>query len=455
MSVVIVAMVRTDSKENETVSNVTTVAIDYDDVCPGETSTSTTESNGEFDWNEKLQGYVLSATGYGIIITHLIGGRLSEKFGPKYIIGISLFFTGMFTVLCPLFARLHVIALIVLRVLIGIVSGVILPSMHVVISRWYTVEERQFMSSIIFTSSSFSTVLTLSTSGVIADAEGWPFVFYLFGGLTTFWIIPWLLFVYDSPEEHPYISDKEKSHILNSLAKYKNDKASKIVPWLAILTSLPVWAHIVFGFGHSWVSATVTSELPTYLSRMLHFSLKQSGLTSAIPFIFTPIGAVLFGYMNQKVRMNGYLSPLNSIRLFNTVCGVICPIILFTITLVGCDAMATLVLLCFSQLATSAYSGGSLVNNMDLASNYAGTLSGMSTTIIATASILSPLVVGELTNNNQTLTQWHIVFYITVSITLFSYVFFIIFGSVEEQSWNRDGMNNNESQTEVSEKQPV
>ncbi|KAJ9591411.1 hypothetical protein L9F63_002017 [Diploptera punctata] len=447
-------MVKTDSKENETIFNVTTIAIDYDDVCPGETSTtSTAEGNGEFDWNEELQGYVLSATGYGIILTHVIGGRLSEKFGPKYIIGSSLFFTGLLTVLCPLFARWHVIAFIVLRVLVGATSGVILPSMQVIISRWYTVEERQFMSSIILSSISFCLVATLSASGILADALGWPFVFYLCGGLTIFWVIPWLLFIYDSPEVHPFISDEEKNHILNSLVKYKNDKATVMVPWISILTSAPVWAHIVFGFGHSWVSATLISELPTYLSRILHFNLKQSGLTSAIPFIFTPIGGMFFGYVGQKVRMNGYLSPLNSMRFFNTICSVLGPIILFSITLVGCDAMATLVLLCCTQLATSAYSGGSLVNNLDLANNYAGTISGISITIISLTSIFSPLVVGELTNNDQTLTQWHIVFYISALITLCSYVFFTIFGSVEEQPWNRPVSDNRESQADVSEKQ--
>ena len=79
---------------------------------------------------------------------------------------------------------------------------------------------------------------------------------------------------------------------------------------------------------------------------------------------------------------------------------VLSPIIFFTITLIGCDATTTMVLLCSSQIAASAYYGGSLINNLDLASNFAGTLSGLTVTIIGIGSILAPIIVGTLTNNN-------------------------------------------------------
>ena len=80
------------------------------------------QSNGEFEWNEEIQGYILGAANYGIIVTYVIGGRLNEKLGPKYILGPSLFLLGLCSVLSPLFARWHVAAFISLRVLIGIAT---------------------------------------------------------------------------------------------------------------------------------------------------------------------------------------------------------------------------------------------------------------------------------------------------------------------------------------------
>jgi hypothetical protein len=43
----------------------------------------------------------------------------------------------------------------------------------------------------------------------------------------------------------------------------------------------------------------------------------------------------------------------------------------------------------------------------------------------------------SLFDSQQTLTQWHIVFYIAMSIMVATYLVFLIFGSVEEQPWNK------------------
>lgn len=59
-----------------------------------------------------------------------------------------------------------------------------------------------------------------------------------------------------------------------------------------------------------------------------------------------------------------------------------------------------MVLLCSSQIAASAYYGGSFINNLDLASNFPGTLTGITVTIAGTGGILAPMVAGSLINNN-------------------------------------------------------
>ena len=52
-------------------------------------------------------------------------------------------------------------------------------------------------------------------------------------------------------------------------------QAPRTVPWFQMLTSLPVWAHILSYLGYYWYTVTITSELPTYLTQMLHFNLKE------------------------------------------------------------------------------------------------------------------------------------------------------------------------------------
>ena len=44
-------------------------------------------------------------------------------------------------------------------------------------------------------------------SGLLADELGWEWVFYVFGILGIVWFVFWVFLVFDSPEQHPRISE--------------------------------------------------------------------------------------------------------------------------------------------------------------------------------------------------------------------------------------------------------
>jgi hypothetical protein len=90
----------------------------------------------------------------------------------------------------------------------------------------------------------------MSLSGVAAEYGGWPLVFYFFGACTVVWFIPWSLFAYNSPHDHPTISPEEKMYIISELDAPQN-KVLVLVhgvhhfkkvnmfckPWAAVYTS--------------------------------------------------------------------------------------------------------------------------------------------------------------------------------------------------------------------------
>lgn len=78
--------------------------------------------------------------------------------------------------------------------------------------------------------------------------------------------------VYDSPRQHPRISDEEKNYILKSLGaeeseleEHHQDKKSK-VPWKAILTSGPFWVTILAHWGGVWGFMTFMTQAPSYFN---------------------------------------------------------------------------------------------------------------------------------------------------------------------------------------------
>lgn len=76
-----------------------------------------------------------------------------------------------------------------------------------------------------FSGANFGTVISLPVSGYLCSLTlwgGWPLAFYLFGGLGIVWYVFWLIFVYDTPAEHPKIDPQERLYI-EALVEPKHD----------------------------------------------------------------------------------------------------------------------------------------------------------------------------------------------------------------------------------------
>lgn len=58
----------------------------------------------------------------------------------------------------------------------------------------------------------------LATAGAFCNWKaigGWMSMFYAFGAASVLMAIMWMFVVYDSPAEHPRITEKEKKYILD------------------------------------------------------------------------------------------------------------------------------------------------------------------------------------------------------------------------------------------------
>lgn len=72
--------------------------------------------------------------------------------------------------------------------------------------------------------------------------------------------------VYDTPNEHPRISDEEKNHIINNIGDSLTNKRDIKVPWNKILLSGPLWITIVAHWGGVWGFLTFMTQAPSYFN---------------------------------------------------------------------------------------------------------------------------------------------------------------------------------------------
>ena len=74
----------------------------------------------------------------------------------------------------------------------------------------------------------FGTVISLPVSSYLCEYLGWQSVFYVFGSLGCVWFLVWTCLIYDGPELHPRISDKEK--IFLKVKIFNNIKIQHLSP---------------------------------------------------------------------------------------------------------------------------------------------------------------------------------------------------------------------------------
>ncbi|KAH8024731.1 hypothetical protein HPB51_001067 [Rhipicephalus microplus] len=278
LSVTIIAMVNTTATQG----NQSKVLTSECPLSPASGSSLSNQSDipiGEFLWDQETQSYVLNAFFYGYIVTQIPGGWLSEVIDPGWIFVGGIGVTSLLTLATALVARASFAAFLVLRVLEGIAEGVTYPSMYALLARWSPIGERSMMTSVSNIGSLLGTVVTLPLAAVLCKhgfAGGWPSVFYLTGLLGVVWCIFWILLASGSPEKHKFISAEEKYHIITSRDAIFS--VHKPVPWLSILTSRGVWLCAFVKFCASWTFYTLLTELPSYLSNVLHFDIQKGTL---------------------------------------------------------------------------------------------------------------------------------------------------------------------------------
>uniref|UniRef100_A0A0P4WDN5 Major facilitator superfamily (MFS) profile domain-containing protein n=1 Tax=Scylla olivacea TaxID=85551 RepID=A0A0P4WDN5_SCYOL len=100
------------------------------------------DQEGELEWGESVQGFVLGSFFYGYAITQIVGGRAAEVYGVRWVFGSCILAGGVSALLSPIAARTHYGLLITVRFLQGMCQGVSWPSMHALIVQWTPPLER-------------------------------------------------------------------------------------------------------------------------------------------------------------------------------------------------------------------------------------------------------------------------------------------------------------------------
>ncbi|KAJ2946184.1 hypothetical protein O0L34_g5118 [Tuta absoluta] len=389
-----------------------------------------------YDWSEATQGLLLSAFYYGYVVTHLPGGLLAERFGGKWTCGLSLLASSIANLLTPWAVRIGGAAgLFAIRVCYGLGEGPVTPSFVLLLARWVPPSERSLFGAMIFGGAQLGNIFGRIISGLImADGGDWAHVYYFFGGIGVIWFVFWCLLCYSTPNLHPFVSDEEREYLNANVTACLHKKLDP-VPFRALLSSKPLWVLNLASVAHFFGYFTLTTNLPKYLSDVLKFNVKETGLMSALPNIAMYVCSLIFAGICDLCIKKGWHNITTGRKIYTTISSTIPGIFLVLASYSGCNRIEAVSFFIAAMAFMSGFYSSVKINAMDIAPNYAGTCSAIVNGVAAIAGIITPIVLGVLTPD-QTVMQWRYAFWFVFAVLASTNVLYLIWGSGEQQWWD-------------------
>uniref|UniRef100_A0A8C5KLL4 Solute carrier family 17 (sodium phosphate), member 2 n=1 Tax=Jaculus jaculus TaxID=51337 RepID=A0A8C5KLL4_JACJA len=367
----------------------------------GDPSTSIKELNSRasvYQWSPETQGVIFSSISYGLILTLVPSGYLAGIFSAKHMLGAGLLISSLLTLFTPLAADCGVILVIAVRTVQGMAQGMAWTGQFTIWAKWAPPLERSKLTSIAGSGAAFGSFIILCVGGLISQALGWPFIFYIFGSTGCVCCVLWFTVIYDDPMRHPCISAREKEHITSSLAQQ--------VRYASPCACVPQTA-------------------------------RNSGVLSSLPFVAASSCTILGGQMADFLLSRNLLSLITVRKLFSSL-GLLLPsLCAVALPFVASSHITTIILLILIPGTSNLCDSGFIINTLDVAPRYASFLMGISRGFGLTAGIISSTTTGFLISQDSE-SGWRNVFFLSAAVNMVGLIFYLTFGQAEIQDWAKE-----------------
>ncbi|MEO5977756.1 MAG: MFS transporter [Chryseolinea sp.] len=193
----------------------------------------------------------------------------------------------------------NVSMLIVIRFLLGVVESAVMPSMLILLSRWFTKTERSRANTFLILGNP-ATILWMSIlSGYLIKSLGWRNMFILEGLPAIVWAVFWWMLVDDKPATAKWLTNTEKQDLEWQLQKeqqgikpvrnYGEAFKSRVVILLCLQYAL--WSIGVYGF---------VMWLPSIIKAAPNMDIVTTGWLSSLPYVFAVISMLSASYFSDK-----------------------------------------------------------------------------------------------------------------------------------------------------------
>ena len=237
---------------------------------------------------------------FGYFAFQLPGAMFARKRSASWLVFSALIAWGVLAALTGILRHFWMLALD--RFLLGVAESCIFPAMLLLLTRWFTREERSRANTILILGNPVTVIWMSAITGFLIQYFGWQKTFILEGIPSVLWAFVWIVFVRDKPGEARWMTSEAAEILEARLAAEQLSvppigavrKALLRGDVLLLSAQYFLWSLGVYGF---------VLWLPTILRQRGDLSMANTGLFSACPYAFAVVLMLLVAYISDKTQM--------------------------------------------------------------------------------------------------------------------------------------------------------
>ena len=244
------------------------------------------------------QSSLLSALFFlGYFIFQVPGVLLARKRSAARLVALSLVAWGLLAAMTGVLRSFWMLALV--RFLLGVAESFIFPAMLLLITRWFTRQERSRANTILMLANPITVLWMSAITGFLIQSFGWQRTFVIEGLPSALWAIGWLAMIRDRPAQARWMTPEAAAALeaqldseQRSIAPVGSVRAALLRrDVLLLIAAYFCWSLGIYGF---------VLWLPTMVRQGAALSMGRTGLLSAAPYLLAVVLMLLVARVSDR-----------------------------------------------------------------------------------------------------------------------------------------------------------
>lgn len=238
----------------------------------------------------------------GYLFLQIPGGRVAVNGSGKRFIAWSLIAWAVVSIATGFVTNHYQV--LVLRFILGVAEGGMLPVVLTMISNWFPEREIGRANAFVMMFAPIGGMVTAPISGAIIQGLDWRWLFIIEGLLSIVVLAVWWVLISDRPQEARWLPAAEREYLLAELESDKQARSLKQpvskAPLRDVFRNSGLMKLVALNFFYQTGDYGYTLWLPTILKNLTGANMAGVGMLAILPFVATIIGIYVISTLSDK-----------------------------------------------------------------------------------------------------------------------------------------------------------